>query len=144
MVRFNATILWHIDAVEWAPSTASLAAATRKFRAMSALPPIVLQNSLILFAGLGCEFDHPAFRRSRWGGRANAYQCLTQYLGWTSCCERRRGTAEELDQPPQVLRRRSEQHLIPGTTQASQSKPVEPEDALHVRKPHLDLLALPA
>jgi hypothetical protein len=27
VVRFNATTLWHIDAVEWAPSTASLAAA---------------------------------------------------------------------------------------------------------------------
>jgi hypothetical protein len=27
------------------------------------------------------------------------------------------------------------------TTQASQSKPVELENALHMRKPHLDLLA---
>jgi hypothetical protein len=25
VVRFNATTLWHIDAVEWAPSTASFA-----------------------------------------------------------------------------------------------------------------------
>ena len=29
MVRFNATTLWHIDAVEWAPSTASIASFER-------------------------------------------------------------------------------------------------------------------
>jgi hypothetical protein len=28
VVRFNATTLWHIDAAEWAPSTASLAEVT--------------------------------------------------------------------------------------------------------------------
>jgi hypothetical protein len=29
VVRFNATTLWHIDAVEWAPSTASIATELR-------------------------------------------------------------------------------------------------------------------
>jgi chemotaxis protein CheZ len=43
------------------------------------------------------------------GGNA---QCLTQHLGWTSCCERRRGTTEELDEPPQVLCGRSEQRIF--------------------------------
>jgi hypothetical protein len=52
--------------------------------------------------------------------------------------------AEELGEAAQVLRRRGEQHLVPGAAQAPQSKPVEPEDALHVRKSHLDLLAFAA
>src|SRR6266498_2695196 len=56
--------------------------------------------------------------------------------------DRRWGTAEEVNEPPQVLRGCGEQHLVPRAAQASQSKPVEPEDALHVRKSHLDLLAL--
>jgi hypothetical protein len=46
--------------------------------------------------------------------------------------ERRWGTAEELDEPPQVLRGGGEQHLISGTAQASQPKSVKPENALHV------------
>ena len=54
------------------------------------------------------------------------------------------GTAYELGEPPQILCCGREQHLILSTTQASQSKPVELENALHVRKPHLDLLALAA
>ena len=51
---------------------------------------------------------------------------------------------KELGEPPQVLRGCGEQDLVPGAAQASQSKPVEPEDALHMRKSHLDLLALAA
>ena len=50
---------------------------------------------------------------------------------------------EELGEPPQILRG-SEQHLVLGATQASQANPVEPKDALHVRKSRLDLLALAA
>ena len=69
------------------------------------------------------------------------YQRLTHQLCWTG---RRqwRWTAKKLDEPPQVLRGCCEQDLVPRTGQASQSKPVEPEDTLHMRKSHLDLLAL--
>ena len=41
-----------------------------------------------------------------------------------------RCTAEELGKPPQVLRGSGEQDLIPRAAQATQSKPIEPEDAL--------------
>src|SRR5580704_6405151 len=54
------------------------------------------------------------------------------------------GGGRELDEPPQVLRGRGEQDLVPRAAQASQPKPVEPEDALHMRKSHLDLFALAA
>src|SRR6516164_7453596 len=53
-------------------------------------------------------------------------------------------TANELDEPPQVLRGCGEQHLVSRAAQASQSKPVQPENALHMRKSHLDLLAFAA
>jgi hypothetical protein len=52
------------------------------------------------------------------------------------------GTADELGEPPKVLRGSCEQHLVPNAAQSSQSKPVEFENALHVRKPHLNFLAL--
>ena len=70
------------------------------------------------------------------------YQCLTQRLRRASSCERRWGTAEQFDESFQVLRGCGEQHLVPGTAQSSQTEPVEPEDALHMCKPHLNLLAL--
>jgi len=56
----------------------------------------------------------------------------------------RRRSAEELRQPPQVLRHRGEQHLVLRTRQAAQAQPIEPVDALHVGEPHLDLLGFPA
>ena len=58
--------------------------------------------------------------------------------------QRWRGTAEELGEPPQVLRSCREQHFVPDAAQAPQPEPVEPENALHVRKSHLNLLALAA
>jgi hypothetical protein len=42
------------------------------------------------------------------------------------------------------LRRCREQHLVPDTTQAPQPKWVEPDDAFHMRKSHLDLFAFAA
>jgi len=41
VVRFDVTTLWHLDAAEWAPSTASIAAEMigAMQRPMSALPP---------------------------------------------------------------------------------------------------------
>src|SRR5262249_14971324 len=55
-----------------------------------------------------------------------------------------RRTAEKLSKPPQVLCSCGEQHFILGAAQATQPKPVELQDALHMSKPHLDLLALAA
>jgi hypothetical protein len=52
--------------------------------------------------------------------------------------------AEELDEAPQVLSGCGQQHLIFNPTQASQPQAVELEDALHMRKLHLDFFALPA
>ncbi len=52
--------------------------------------------------------------------------------------------AEKLGEPPQVLRGSCKQHFVPDAAQAPQPKPVEPENSLHMRKSHLDLLALAA
>jgi hypothetical protein len=49
--------------------------------------------------------------------------------------------ARQLGQPPWILRRCREQHLVPDTTQAPQPKSVEPDDAFPMRKSHLDLFA---
>ena len=66
------------------------------------------------------------------------------YLREASSSQWWRGTAEKLGQPPQILRRCCEQHFVSGTTQTPQPKSVEPENAFHMRKSHLDLLALAA
>ena len=44
--------------------------------------------------------------------------------------------------PPQVLGDGGQNKLVLGASWATQSKPTEPQDALQVGKPHLDLLAL--
>ena len=49
--------------------------------------------------------------------------------------------SKEPDEPPEVLGCRGEEDFILHATQASKPKPVELEDALHVRKPHLHLFA---
>ena len=54
--------------------------------------------------------------------------------GWRACDQR--------CEPPQVLSDGGKNKLIMGTSRAAQSKPTEPQDALQVREPHLDLLAL--
>jgi len=46
-------------------------------------------------------------------------------------------------EPPQVLGDGSQNKLILSASWATQSKPTEPQDALQVCEPHLDLLALP-
>ena len=45
-------------------------------------------------------------------------------------------------EPPQVLGDGSQNELILGASWTAQSKAAELQDALEVRKPHLDLLAL--
>ena len=52
--------------------------------------------------------------------------------------------AEKPGEPSQVLRGCCKQHFVPDAAQAPQPKPVEPENPFHVRKSHLDLLALAA
>ena len=52
--------------------------------------------------------------------------------------------AEKPGEPPEVLRGCCQQHFVPDAAQAPQPETVEPENALHVRKSHLDLLALTA
>jgi hypothetical protein len=47
-------------------------------------------------------------------------------------------------EPPQVLSDGGENELILGASRTTQSKPAELQDALQVREPHLDLLALTA
>jgi hypothetical protein len=46
-------------------------------------------------------------------------------------------------EPPQILGDGSENKFVLGTSWSTQSEPTEPQDALQVREPHLDLLALP-
>ena len=45
-------------------------------------------------------------------------------------------------EPPQVLSDGGQNKLILGASWTTQSKPTELQDALQVREPHLDLLAL--
>src|SRR5436190_22184720 len=52
--------------------------------------------------------------------------------------------AKQLGKSPQVLSGCGQQYFILATAQTPQSEPVEPEDALHMRKPHLNLLSLAA
>lgn len=71
-------------------------------------------------------------------------QCPFGRLCWASCLQRCGGTVEKFGEPPQVLRGCCKQYFVPDAAQAPQAEPVEPENALHVRKSHLNLLALAA
>jgi hypothetical protein len=65
---------------------------------------------------------------------------------WCSAgrCQRRRSAAEKLGEPSEVLRGCCQQDFVPDPVQSPQPKAVEPENAFHMGKPHLDLLALAA
>src|SRR5205807_5308281 len=106
-------------------------------------PDSVAKLGCICPRGVVCIFCGGLFRCPDEGAAASThrYQRLTHQLRWTGH-RQWRWTAKKLDEPPQVLRGCGEQNLVPRAGQASQSKPVEPEDALHMRKSHLDLLAL--
>ena len=54
------------------------------------------------------------------------------------------GATEKLGEPSKVLCGCREQDFVSDAAQAPQPEPVEPENALHVRKSHLNLLALAA
>src|SRR5258707_1265620 len=64
VVRFDVTTLWHFDAAEWAPSTASKAAdqSRQQFRPMSALPPRADIVQVIPVAN-SCERGHRSLAR---------------------------------------------------------------------------------
>ncbi len=70
-----------------------------------------------------CLWFHPWLCCSLW-------RTITKRL-CGACCDRWWRTIEEFSEPPQVLRHCGQ-------------KPIEFENALHVSKSHLDLLALPA
>ena len=119
----------------------------RRTPTMSADRGIVLQNPVV-FVGdcrpgvLGVGLSRfpvagvaASRRRQLW---------LTHLLRRASSCKRWWGTPEQLDEPLQILRGCGEQYLVSRPAQTSQPKPVKPEDALHVCKPHLYLLALAA
>ena len=53
-------------------------------------------------------------------------------------------SSDQRCEPPQVLGNGSQNELILGASWTAQSKPAELQNALEVRKPHLDLLALKA
>jgi hypothetical protein len=53
-----------------------------------------------------------------------------------------RRAGDQFGEPSQVLGDGGQNKLILGTPRATQPKPVEPQDTLEVRKPHLDLFAL--
>ncbi len=69
---------------------------------------------------------------------------LMRQLGQAGSRCQGRWPADELRQPPKVLGGGSEQHLVLCSAQAAQPKSIEPQNALHMRKGHLDLLALAA
>ena len=74
------------------------------------------------------------------GARRNPLRRLSDTRGGAAW----RGSAEELRQPPQVLRRCGEQHLVFRATEPAQPQPTELVDALHVGESDLHFLALAA
>src|SRR6516162_9454304 len=104
------------------------------------------KTRLLLAIGFGGEFwpcPCPALPMREYGLNASVPK-----LDATPTRSKRRPpvrrTAEKLSKPPQVLCSCGKQHFILGAAQATQPKPVELQDALHMSKPHLDLLALAA
>jgi hypothetical protein len=104
------------------------------------------KTRLFVAVGFGREFLAVPLSSSPDGeyGLAHRDRNLTPRLGEANGGHRWRRTAEKLSKPPQVLCSCGEQHFILGAAQATQPKPVELQDALHMSKPHLDLLALAA
>jgi hypothetical protein len=116
---------------------------SRDVRYWSAFGGIVLQNSDVFCRrGFVREFCHNPLFRS--GIEPLRHRHLTHDLRRTSVWRQWRWTAKELGEAAQVLRGGGEQYLVPGAAEAPQSKPVEPQDALHVRKSHLDFFAFAA
>ena len=75
------------------------------------------------------------------GGR----DAIFEELGIRSTAWRHRWWPSDiLSELSQVLSGGDEQNLVAGAAQAPQPEPVELQDALHVGKQHLDLLALSA
>ena len=75
-------------------------------------------------------------RRPRRSLRNSTLRDAQSLSGWWS--------SDQRCEPPQVLGNGSQNELILGASWTAQSKPAELQDALEVRKPHLDLLSLTA
>src|SRR5262249_12467129 len=104
------------------------------------------KTRLLLAIGFGGEFwpcPCPALPMREYG-LTHRYRNLTPRLREANGGHRWRRTAEQLSKPPQVLCSCGEYAFIVSAAQATQPKPVELQDALHMSKPHLDLLALVA
>src|SRR5262249_38889157 len=102
------------------------------------------KTRLLLAIGFGGEFwpcPCPALPMREYGLNASVPN-LTPRLREANGGHRWRRTAEKLSKPPQVLCSCGEQHFILGAAQATQPKPVELQNALHMSKPHLALLPL--
>ena len=119
--------------------TSQLYSATSAFRG-----DCVVKLGRICRRGFSVSFDAALFvPASEAAAAARPQLQMMRQLRRTSC-RQWRWMAQELGETAQVLRGRGEQHFVPGAAQAPQSKPVKPQDALHMRKSHLDLLALAA
>src|SRR5499427_7487098 len=108
----------------------------------SALDRSVLQNSsMARDASLGASARRGllALPPSLWSPAAVALR-LRNAGDWRS----RGWSLDVLGELSQVLGGGDEQNLVAGTAQAPQPEPVQLQDALHVRKQHLDFLALAA
>src|SRR5215468_962322 len=106
--------------------TAGLCCRTHRWRALARF--WVLKQRALL-----------ALPPSRW--RAAAVGLSLRKAGdWRS----RRRSLDVLGELSQVLGGGDEQNLVTGAAQAPQPEPVQLQDALHVRKQHLDFLALAA
>src|SRR6516165_4812385 len=126
------------------PTTGSKPEKLRTSTCFPVCPRVCCRTGLLLAVGFGGEFwpcPCPALPTT---ALTHRYRNLTPRLREANGGHRWRRTAEKLSKPPQVLSSCGEQHCILGAAQATQPKPVELQDALHMSKPHLDLLALAA
>ena len=111
---------------------------------MSAMARLCCKTRLLFCNWAGFELGHLVAFSAESAQRRYRFIRLADWLSRTDECGRWRWAAAELDEAPQVLSGCGQQHLISDPAQASQPQPVELEDALHMRKLHLDLFAFPA
>ena len=95
---------------------------------------------------VGEAFALPQVGHDKGAGATHAFGVGFHFGGlrWARHRQKGRGTIEKFGEPSQVLRGCSEQHLVLDSAQAAQPKSIELQDALHVGKSHLDLLAFAA
>jgi hypothetical protein len=105
-------------------------------RPLSLRTGLCVANKLLLVVGLDGRFLAVPLSSTPDEGvtvLTHRTQTLTPRLREANGGHRWRRTADKLSKPPQVLCSSGEQHLILGTAQATQPKPVELQDALHMQ-----------